>query len=366
MKKLILFLLILFSFSVSYSQEKELSKEEKEKRQRNIDAVNPFARFGYTPKIGTLSKGKYLEIQKIDSVVQIGSYRFNQVTGKVTGFVQVDTMYSEATLRPEIVSRWFNPDPLSDEFPSWSPYNFVYNNPIFFVDPTGLAPETIYENLKTGETVEVKDGIDKTIQVSDSDFQTATFFANQINPKSNENGMTLVSSVSGEMKEAYTNFYDNHNSYDGLSVANVTDYFFNRPQIQTNEPIGSAGALENVAIGGAGFILKGLGKGLAKNSSKILNFTSKQLQSKFKHAADFGIKGNWNKAAGSKFSSAINKHINSSSVQAIQGTYRGNPAIHYLNSKSGLNVITNTKGTFVSGWKLNSKQLENVIKHGGL
>lgn len=165
MKKLILFLLILFSFNVSYSQEKELSKEEQAKRQRNIDAVNPFARFNYTPKIGTLSKGKYLEVQKIDSVVQIGSYRFNQITVRVTGFVQVDTMYSEATLRPEIVSRWFNPDPLSDEFPSWSPYTFTNDNPIYFTDPTGLASEGVLDDYGLD-----KDGYITLLQKTDDKF----------------------------------------------------------------------------------------------------------------------------------------------------------------------------------------------------
>lgn len=53
--------------------------------------------------------------------------------------MQTETIYSEATLRPEIVSRWMSPDPLSDEFPSWSPYNFVYNNPIIYIDPDGRA-----------------------------------------------------------------------------------------------------------------------------------------------------------------------------------------------------------------------------------
>jgi RHS repeat-associated protein len=32
-------------------------------------------------------------------------------------------------------------DPLADEYPGWSPYNYVLNNPLKFIDPTGLCPE---------------------------------------------------------------------------------------------------------------------------------------------------------------------------------------------------------------------------------
>ncbi|WP_184171931.1 colicin D domain-containing protein [Rhabdobacter roseus] len=33
----------------------------------------------------------------------------------------------------------------------------------------------------------------------------------------------------------------------------------------------------------------------------------RQLQAKFKHAVDFGITDNWNKAASGRFNSAINQ-----------------------------------------------------------
>jgi len=138
MKKLTLLIIILFSISSSYAQEQEkLSEKEKARRQHNIDIGNPFARFGYKPKIATLSKGKYLEFHDRDSIVKIGSFTYNTRQKIVTGFIDLDTVHSEATLRPELISRWFNPDPLSDEYPRWSPYTFVADNPIRFIDPDG-------------------------------------------------------------------------------------------------------------------------------------------------------------------------------------------------------------------------------------
>ena len=39
------------------------------------------------------------------------------------------------------LARWANIDELAEAFYEWSPYNFSFNNPINFADPSGLAPE---------------------------------------------------------------------------------------------------------------------------------------------------------------------------------------------------------------------------------
>ena len=64
-----------------------------------ISAQNPFEKFGYTPKIGTLSKGKYIEHFDTDSIVQIGSVLFYSVTKKIAGFVVEEAVYSDRPLR---------------------------------------------------------------------------------------------------------------------------------------------------------------------------------------------------------------------------------------------------------------------------
>jgi hypothetical protein len=100
--------------------------------------------------------------------------------------------------------------------------------------------------------------------------------------------------------------------------------------------------------------------------SNTVIVTAKQLQAKFKHAVDFGIVGNYSNANATKFSVAILQHINSPDVKMVNGTFKGSPVIHYIDPNTGLNVMADLSANFMSGWKLNSEQLKNVLKHGGL
>jgi len=77
---------------------------------------------------------------------------FNTRTNKIAYFIETDTMYSEATLRPEIVSRWLSLDPLARKYPSHSPYNFVLNNPILNIDPDGRDVIVLSDPKGAGKT----------------------------------------------------------------------------------------------------------------------------------------------------------------------------------------------------------------------
>lgn len=133
-------ILCLFSFGVLSAQE-ELSKEEKERRERNIQAGNPFAKFGYKAKVATLSKGKYLEVHDLDSIVTIGTTRWHVDKNKIVGDIAIDSLNPDARPIGDVAGRWFSVDPLSEEFSSWSPYNYGKDNPISNIDPDGRAAD---------------------------------------------------------------------------------------------------------------------------------------------------------------------------------------------------------------------------------
>lgn len=150
MKKIYYLFIFVFSFSVLSAQEK-LSKEEKARREKNIQAGNPFAQFGYKAKIATLSKGKYLEFHDLDSIVTIGTVRWHVYKNEIVGRIVQDSLNPDAQPIGDRVGRWISPDPLSEEFPNWSPYTMSFNNPIKFKDPDGRAPVVAdFEPTKEG------------------------------------------------------------------------------------------------------------------------------------------------------------------------------------------------------------------------
>lgn len=146
MRELYLLILLLFATGKMFAQEK-LSKEEQDRRKKNIEAGNPFKQFGSKAKVATLSNGKYLEVHDLDTIVTIGSVRFHVMLKKIVGKAIPDTingMYA----RPigDMPSRWISVDPLSEEFPEWSPYNMCFDNPMKFVDPDGRAAFDWFKN----------------------------------------------------------------------------------------------------------------------------------------------------------------------------------------------------------------------------
>jgi hypothetical protein len=137
-------LLFLLFFGIANAQEK-LTKEEKARREKNIQAGNPFAKYGCKAIVATLSKGKYLEVHDLDSIVTIGKIRWHVDRHEIFDEIKIDSTDIDRQPTGNATGMWMSPDPLSEEFPNWSPYNFCMSNPINLIDPDGRAPNDWYE-----------------------------------------------------------------------------------------------------------------------------------------------------------------------------------------------------------------------------
>lgn len=106
--------------------------------------VLPFEEYGFSPKVVTLSNGKYQEFHDLETVVEIGSVLYNTETKQIVGFAEPKELNLE-DIQPYLVNRWVSPDPLSESYASLSPYNYVNNNPIRNIDPDGRYFESIID-----------------------------------------------------------------------------------------------------------------------------------------------------------------------------------------------------------------------------
>ncbi|WP_317168949.1 RHS repeat domain-containing protein [Lunatibacter salilacus] len=70
-----------------------------------------------------------------------------------------------ARMYDPMIGRWGVVDPLADLAPEWTPYRFAFNNPLTYIDPTGLfetraeAKEYRKEHGISGRIQKGSDGI---------------------------------------------------------------------------------------------------------------------------------------------------------------------------------------------------------------
>jgi hypothetical protein len=106
---------------------------------------------------------------------------------------------------------------------------------------------------------------------------------------------------------------------------------------------------------------------------KKINFpddlNNPKLPSKFEaHKEDFGMQGaNFNKESSQLFKQKMLDHINDPNTIPIAGQYNKGgvgDVVHFYNPKTSVNIMKDTNGNWVSGWKLSKIQREHIKLNG--
>lgn len=80
-------------------------------------------------------------------------YKFNgKELDEQTGYYYYGARYYDPG-----ASIFLSVDPLAEDFPNFTPYHYVHNNPINLIDPTGMSADGWRENKETGEKTFSKD-----------------------------------------------------------------------------------------------------------------------------------------------------------------------------------------------------------------
>ena len=153
---------------------------------------------------------------------------------------------------------------------------------------------------------------------------------------------------------------DDYQAGKNVTLTIVTALGVVAPMMLEGAVVGEGAAIEGAGAEAAPALEEGA-------FSKIAQFSEHNLQKGFtKHGADFEMAGNWNPARGADFSRTVNMHLNDPAVVEIAGTYRGAPVTHFYNPATGVNVMLNPAGQYVSGWRLGAGQLETLLRYGGV
>ncbi len=120
-----------------------------------------------------------------------------------------------------VVGRFLSTDPLAAEFPMWSTYTYVMDNPVIFVDPTGLSPSLSGVAAKYESSDDQKEGeVEEYIDVQSTENPT-TIDAYLVNTVGAENVQGLVNETDRILRRNGIEGVINYRIYPNLESAKI-------------------------------------------------------------------------------------------------------------------------------------------------
>jgi RHS repeat-associated protein len=266
-------------------------------------------------------------------------YSADTIRKKFTGYerdYETELDFAQARYYAKNLGRFTSVDePFFDQYEdnpqSWNLYTYVRNNPLNLNDPTGQSANDPQECPEGKICTLDKDG--KIIKIEDDK-----------DPIRIDTSVEALRLRGGDPLRGIRNL-----------IKWIGHWFGRKPAQPRNAPRGTTPVPTGAAPAGP------------SQRPVTVRIDPRQTQKKFKHAKDFGVQANWNAQNGQQFQQAIQSHLNNPATQAIPGTYRHTQSvIHFYNPQTSVNVIINSRGEFVSGWRLSSDQIHAMTTRGSL
>ncbi|WP_308463715.1 RHS repeat-associated core domain-containing protein, partial [Chryseobacterium sp. ON_d1] len=239
------------------------------------------------------------------------------------------------------IGRWGVHDPLSEI--TLQIYSYADNNPIFYNDPTGMIaqqPEmhlTIYKHKRTGEEVNINDGVNATVLVNGYDFAKAKTYAKYFD----YNRASLNGNSNYEVNQGYIDFYYNTRYGNGFSFASLFDSGPDKRRMPTSDEdtmillempdIGRRGPLK----GALKAVEKNVVKSLVEEDAKLVKLAQEAFKGNklLRREAEALVEqlggGNMNPGIGSKI---LGKNI-------FEARSRGGARVYFRQGSDGIEIL---------------------------